>query len=91
VLGPEVFAALARIDSGGKDEVGLTDALAQVMASGGRVIGVPLAAGERRHDIGTVESYCEVFLEHALRDPRFGATLRARAGELLHGADLDGA
>ena len=28
--------------------------------------------GERRHDIGSVESYCAAFLEHALVHPRFG-------------------
>jgi UTP--glucose-1-phosphate uridylyltransferase len=89
VLGPEVFEALAQIEPEGEDELGLTDALAQVMASGGRVIAVPLAPGERRHDIGTIESYCEVFLEHALADPRFGASLRARTAELLRGVERD--
>lgn len=49
----------------------------------GRVIAIALAPGERRHDIGTVEGYCQAFLEHALRHPRFGGRLRARAAELL--------
>ncbi len=43
------------------------------------MIAVPLAPGEQRHDIGTVEGYCRVFLEHALRHPEFGAGLRAHA------------
>jgi hypothetical protein len=47
------------------------------------VVAVPLATGERRHDIGTVESYCSVFLEHALEHPRFGPALRDRAAALL--------
>ncbi len=44
---------------------------------------MPLAAGERRHDIGTVESYCSTFLRYALTDPRFGAALREQAATLL--------
>jgi UTP--glucose-1-phosphate uridylyltransferase len=83
VLGPGVFAALAKAQPGGEGEVGLTEALQQVVADGGRVIALPLGPGERRHDIGTVEGYCRVFLEHALHHPEFGAGLRARAAELL--------
>ena len=74
-------SASTRPDRSG--EIQLTDALRQVIADGGRVVAVPLAGGERRHDIGTVESYCEVFLEYALRDHRFGSVLRARAAALL--------
>jgi UTP-glucose-1-phosphate uridylyltransferase len=47
------------------------------------VIAVPLSDREQRHDIGTVQSYCETFLEHALRHPELGARLRAHAAELL--------
>jgi UTP--glucose-1-phosphate uridylyltransferase len=83
VLGPAVFDALARTAPDASGEVQLTDALRLVLAEGGRVIAVPLSAGERRHDIGTVESYCAAFLEHALRDPRVGPGLRARAAALL--------
>jgi UTP--glucose-1-phosphate uridylyltransferase len=83
VLGPEVFAALARTEPDADGEIGLTEALRRVISEGGRVIAVPLAPGERRHDIGTIEGYCRVFLEHALRHPEFGAGLRARAAELL--------
>ncbi len=81
VLGPGVFAALRETPPGGGGELQLTDALQRVVASGGRVLAVPLHEGERRHDIGTVESYCAAFLEHALVDPRVGPALR----ELLDG------
>jgi UTP--glucose-1-phosphate uridylyltransferase len=83
VLGPAVFAALRDTPAGQDDEVQLTDALQRVIDRGGRVFAVTLAGGERRHDIGSVESYCATFLEYALRDRRFGAVLRARAAELL--------
>ncbi len=78
VLGPEVFSALSRAEADVSGEVQLTDALRLVLRAGGRVLAVPLADGERRHDIGTVESYCATFLEYALRDPRVGPALRAR-------------
>jgi UTP-glucose-1-phosphate uridylyltransferase len=54
-----------------------------VIASGGRVIAVPLVDGERRHDIGTTQGYCEAFLDHALQHPEYGPALRARAAALL--------
>jgi UTP--glucose-1-phosphate uridylyltransferase len=83
VLGPAVFAALRETRADASGEVQLTAALQTVVTTGGRVIAVPLADGERRHDVGSVESYCEVFLTHALSDPRVGPALRARAAELL--------
>jgi UTP--glucose-1-phosphate uridylyltransferase len=83
VLGPEVFAALREATPDESGEVQLAAALQRVIDEGKRVIAVPLAPGERRHDVGSVQSYCEVFLEYALRDPRVGPALRARAAELL--------
>ncbi|HEY2769377.1 MAG TPA: sugar phosphate nucleotidyltransferase [Solirubrobacteraceae bacterium] len=83
VLGPEVFAALREVDRDASGEVQLTSALERVVESGRRVIAVPLAPGERRHDVGSVQSYCEVFLQYALTDPRIGPALRARAAELI--------
>jgi UTP--glucose-1-phosphate uridylyltransferase len=87
VLGPSVFTALraAPADAGG--EVQLADGLRTVLREGGRIVALPLGAGERRHDIGTVERYCEAFLELALADPRVGPALRAHAATLLDGSD----
>jgi UTP--glucose-1-phosphate uridylyltransferase len=83
VLGPAVFEALSRTQPGTAGEVQLSDALRQVVRDGGKLLAVPLAAGERRFDVGTLESYCAAFLEYALTDARFGAELRARAAALL--------
>jgi UTP--glucose-1-phosphate uridylyltransferase len=71
VFAPEVIDELSRTapDAGG--EVQVADALNALIARGGRVIAVPLAADERRHDIGTVESYVATFVHFARRDPRF--------------------
>jgi UTP--glucose-1-phosphate uridylyltransferase len=78
VLGPEVFAALRDTRPDATGEIQVADALNTVIAQGGRVVALHLADGERRHDIGTVESYCSAFLEFALADPRVGPGLRAR-------------
>jgi UTP--glucose-1-phosphate uridylyltransferase len=83
VLGPAVFASLRETPPGAGGEVQLSDALERVIERGGRVAAVTLAEGERRHDIGSVESYCATFIEYALRDPRLGMAMRARAAELL--------
>jgi UTP--glucose-1-phosphate uridylyltransferase len=83
VLGPSVFAALRETAPDASGEVQVADALRRVLAQGGRVVALRLSAGERRHDIGTIESYCAVFLEHALSDPRFGPALRDRVAALL--------
>ncbi|MGI8902796.1 MAG: UTP--glucose-1-phosphate uridylyltransferase [Solirubrobacteraceae bacterium] len=85
VLGPAVFAALREAQPDASGEVQLTDALRGVLRSGGRVLALALADGERRHDVGTIEGYCTTFLEYALRDPRLGPALRVRARALLDG------
>lgn len=85
VLGPQVFAALREVAPDASGEVQVADALNRVIAAGGRVVAVPLIEGERRHDIGTPQSYCEVFLDHALTHPEYGPALRARAAALLDG------
>jgi UTP--glucose-1-phosphate uridylyltransferase len=83
VLGPALFEALREQRPGAGGEIQLTDALASVIERGGRVLAIPLAAGERRYDIGSVEGYCRAFLAHALRHPQLGETLRQQASELV--------
>ena len=85
VLGPAVFSALRDQAPGTGGEIQLTDAISAVIEGGGSVLAVPLAGGERRHDIGTLEGYCRAFLAHALTHPQLGEALRAQAGALLHG------
>jgi UTP--glucose-1-phosphate uridylyltransferase len=85
VLGPAVFTALRETQADESGEVQLTAALRRVLEDGGRVVAVPLGEGERRHDIGSLESYCTAFVEHALLDPRVGPELRARVAALLDG------
>ena len=60
---PPVFAALRETRPDDSGEIQLADALRRVLERGGRVLAVPLVAGERRHDIGSVEGYCATFLD----------------------------
>ncbi|HWF73905.1 MAG TPA: UTP--glucose-1-phosphate uridylyltransferase [Solirubrobacteraceae bacterium] len=85
VLGPSVFTALRDTPPDHRGEVQLADGLRALLDAGERIVAVPLRDGERRHDIGTVEGYCNAFLELALSDPRVGPALRARAATLLDG------
>jgi UTP--glucose-1-phosphate uridylyltransferase len=66
-------------DAGG--ELQLADALSALDG----VVGVRLAPGEERLDVGTVPGYCAAFVELALSDPELGPSLRARAAALLDG------
>jgi len=84
VLSPAIFEALERTPPGKHGEIQLTDAIRAVIRGGGRAYGVRLHGGERRYDIGNFGSYFEAFVEFALADPRFGASLRRYLEDLLH-------
>jgi UTP--glucose-1-phosphate uridylyltransferase len=87
VVGPSVLAELRDTPPDASGEIQLADAFTTLLARGQRIIAVPLADGERRHDIGNVRSYSSTFLRYALRDPRFGAELRAELAALLSETD----
>ncbi|HET9074033.1 MAG TPA: UTP--glucose-1-phosphate uridylyltransferase [Solirubrobacteraceae bacterium] len=73
VFSPAVLAQLGQTPPDAGGEVQVADALNVLIAQGERVVAVPLQAGERRFDIGTVESYVATFVHFARRDPRFAA------------------
>ncbi|MGI8593275.1 MAG: UTP--glucose-1-phosphate uridylyltransferase [Solirubrobacteraceae bacterium] len=83
VLAPSLFDLLRDTPAGHGGEVQVTDAIAALIERGERVVGVRLSEEEHRHDIGDVEGYARAFLAFALADPRFGASLRDHARELL--------
>jgi len=83
VLSPAIFDALAKTRRDARGEIQLTDAIRRVIRDGGRAVGVRLRPGERRYDIGNFEAYFEAFVEFALADPKFGATLRQHLQTLL--------
>jgi UTP--glucose-1-phosphate uridylyltransferase len=74
--------ALSDAAPGPDGEVQITGALAALLPG---VVGVRLAPGEERFDVGSLPGYCAAFVEHALSDPELGPGLRARARELIDG------
>jgi UTP--glucose-1-phosphate uridylyltransferase len=78
---PALLDALRDTAPNADGEIQLADALAALDG----VVGVRLAPGEERLDVGNVPGYCAAFLEYALTDPELGPALRARARTLLDG------
>jgi UTP--glucose-1-phosphate uridylyltransferase len=80
-------ATLALLDAlrdtapGADGEIQVADALAALDG----VVGLRLAPGEERFDVGNVPGYCAAFVEYALADADLGPALRDRARALLDG------
>jgi UTP--glucose-1-phosphate uridylyltransferase len=83
VFKPAIFDLLVRTAPGKAGEIQLTDAIRGLIRGGGKVVGMRLAPGERRFDIGNFESYFRAFIEFALADPRYGPELRGFVRDLL--------
>ena len=83
VFAPGIFDALGRTKPGRGREIQLTDAIRLVLKEGGKVYGVRLGPGEPRFDIGNFDSYFRAFVEFALADEKYGASLRAHLEKLL--------
>ena len=54
---PHIFECLQQTVPGKGDEIQLTDAFRILLRQGGRILGVQLAPGEKRYDVGNFESY----------------------------------
>jgi UTP--glucose-1-phosphate uridylyltransferase len=83
VFAPGIFPLLADTQPGKGGEIQLTDAIRALIRKGGMVLGMRLAPGERRFDIGNFDSYFQAFCEFALADPRYGTALREHVARLL--------
>jgi UTP--glucose-1-phosphate uridylyltransferase len=83
VFRPSIFEWLSKTTPGKGGEIQLTDAIRLLLKNGGKVLGMQLAPGERRFDIGNFDSYFRAFIEFALADPRHGAELRGFVQQLL--------
>ena len=80
---PSIFGMIRQVQPDGRGEIQLTDAIRLMCESGQRVMGVKLAPGERRYDIGNFPSYFETFCEFALSDPQLGPGLREKLRKLI--------
>jgi UTP--glucose-1-phosphate uridylyltransferase len=83
VCKPAIFEFLARTQPGKGGEIQLTDAFRTLLAEGGKIIGIRLAQGEKRYDVGNFESYFSAFVECALADEQYGPGLREALQKLL--------
>lgn len=83
VFSPRIFDVLERTSPGRDGQIELTDALRMLIEEGGTLLGVKLAPGERRHDIGDFESYFRTFVEFALADPKYGPALAKHLRQLI--------
>lgn len=87
VFRASIFDYLSKTDAGKGNEIQLTDAISAMIRDGGRVLGIPLATGERRFDIGNFPSYFRAFFEFAIQDPQYGQMFSKFARERLHEMD----
>jgi UTP--glucose-1-phosphate uridylyltransferase len=78
-LGPAVLTALRGSVPDARGEINIPDAVRPLLLAGADCWAVPLRPGERRRDIGNVGSFMAQFVRTALRDPDYGAQLRAIA------------
>jgi UTP--glucose-1-phosphate uridylyltransferase len=83
VFSSAIFEHLKETPPGKGGEIQLTDAIRRLIHKGGKALGLRLAAGERRFDIGNFDSYFRAFIEFALADPRHGPDLRDYVRTLL--------
>lgn len=86
---PGIFGYLENTSPGHGGEIQLTDAIQALINDGGRVIGVPLQATEKRYDVGNFETYYSAFIEMALNDPECGASVRKTLTGLLQQQEQD--
>ena len=69
LFSPEIFEALENQETGAGGEIQLTDAVRRMIHNGATAVGVPLANGVDRFDVGGMDSYVQSFVEFALADP----------------------
>jgi len=87
ILPPSVFEMIDQTPPAANGEIQLTDTFRLMIRAGINVVGVKLAPGERRCDIGNFTSYCRTFIDFALDDPEAGPQLHAYLRDKLDAAE----
>jgi UTP--glucose-1-phosphate uridylyltransferase len=85
VFSPRIFNFIDRTLPGKGGEIQITDSIRLMLQSGFPVLGVRLAEGERRYDIGNFKSYYEAFFDFSLSDPELGELFKGYVLEKLKG------
>jgi UTP--glucose-1-phosphate uridylyltransferase len=84
VLSPDIFTAIRKTSPGKGGEIQLTDAIRLLLQNDHKIFGVRLDENEKRYDIGNFYSYFRAFIEFALADDKYGASLRQSLEELIN-------
>ncbi|MFO0868313.1 MAG: UTP--glucose-1-phosphate uridylyltransferase [Pirellulales bacterium] len=87
VFSPDIFDELVATRPGKGGEIQLTDAMQQLLAKGGKGIGLRLPPQEHRFDIGNFESYFRAFFDFALADPKYGESFVRHVRAALKGRE----
>ncbi len=90
VFSSTVYDALQRVEPDTNGLIQLTDAIELLIQDGAKVIGVKLGNQTKRYDIGGFDSYFKTFIDFALTDPEFGATLREHVQTILTSNESEG-
>lgn len=76
IFSPQIFDFIAQTPPGKGGEIQITDSIRLMLRAGYPILGVKLAEGERRYDIGNFKSYYEAFFDFSLSDPELGEMFR---------------
>lgn len=76
VFSPAIFDAIRRTAPDRNGQLQLTDSIRLLLQLGHQVRAIRLRPGERRYDIGNVESYFRAFIDFALADEKYGYLMR---------------
>ncbi len=76
IFDSSIYDALQSTLPDSRGEIQLTNAIRILLKQGKCGYAVRMTNGQRRYDIGNMESYYKAFLDFALRDERYGYSLR---------------
>jgi UTP--glucose-1-phosphate uridylyltransferase len=89
VFSSSVYDALQRVEPDANGLIQLTDAIELLIQEGAKVIGVKLDNQTKRYDIGGFDSYFKTFIDFALTDPEYGATLQEHVQTILTNSESE--
>lgn len=81
IFEPGIFDLIRKTPPGAGGELQITDSIALGMAEGRRAWCAPLAADERRYDMGDARTYCEAFTAMCMLDPELAPSVRKAVEE----------
>lgn len=84
VLSPAIYKAIEEIRVQDGEELGITDAIAVLIAKGLPVYCVKLRRDQKRMDVGSFEGYFKAFIWAAIHDGKCGRVIRSFVKQVLN-------